>query len=183
MHIENVNLVIRNAVADDAETLCNWWNDGIVMAHAGFPAGLGTTPQKIVHDLAMDSDEDHRRLIIEHDMIPIGEMSYRNTGNRTVEIGIKICDFDKHEKGIGTKALKMLISCLFDEMDYEKIVIDTNLTNTRAQHVYEKIGFRKISINCNSWKNQVGEMQSSVEYELTRTEYLDNHNLTVHEEQ
>ena len=78
MRIENEHLVIRNAIADDAETLCSWWNDGKVMAHAGFPNGLGTSPQKIVHDLATDSDADHRRLIIEQDCIPIGEMSYRN---------------------------------------------------------------------------------------------------------
>jgi RimJ/RimL family protein N-acetyltransferase len=173
MFLENGNLVIRNAVADDAEILCSWWNDGKVMAHAGFPNGLGITSQEIVDDLATDDDASRRRLIIEQDCTPIGEMSYRNKGHRTAEIGIKICNFAKQEMGLGTKALKMLISCLFDEMDYEKIILDTNLTNTRAQHVYEKIGFRKISTNYDSWKNQVGEMQSSVDYELTRTEYLD----------
>lgn len=47
MYIEFQNIVIRNASADDAETLCRWWNDGKVMAHAGFPKGLGTTVQKI----------------------------------------------------------------------------------------------------------------------------------------
>lgn len=37
---------------------------------------------------------------------------------------------------------------------YSKIVLDTNLTNTRAQYVYESLGFRKVRtsidycINC-----------------------------------
>jgi RimJ/RimL family protein N-acetyltransferase len=175
MHIEFDHFVIRNAVADDAETLCNWWNDGKVMAHAGFPNGLGTTPQKIMQDLAANTDEDHRCLIIELDSIPIGEMSCKNVGNRTVAIEIKICDFEKQDMGIGTKVLKMLVHSLFVDMGYEKIILDTNLTNTRAQKVYEKIGFRKVATNYNSWKNQMGEMQSSVGYELTRTEYLDKY--------
>lgn len=37
------NICIRNATSDDAETLCIWWNDGSVMAHAGFPNGLYAT--------------------------------------------------------------------------------------------------------------------------------------------
>ena len=31
----------------------------------------------------------------------------------------------------------------------------------RAQHVYEKLGFRKTAVHYNSWKNQLGEMESS----------------------
>ena len=46
------------------------------------------------------------------------------------------------------------------------IFLDTNLKNTRAQHVYEMLGFRKVSVNIDSWKNQLGELQSSVNYEL-----------------
>lgn len=67
----------------------------------------------------------------------------------------------------------MLIQMLFLEMSYDKIILDTNLNNTRAQHVYEKIGFRKLRVNVNSWKNQLGEFQSSVDYEIKRDEFLD----------
>ena len=42
---------------------------------------------------------------------------------------------------------------------------------TRAQHVYEKLGFRKTAVHYNSWKNQLGEMESSVDYELTADEF------------
>lgn len=36
------NLTIRNAETADSDQLSLWWNDGAVMAHAGFPNGLGT---------------------------------------------------------------------------------------------------------------------------------------------
>lgn len=60
----------------------------------------------------------------------------------------------------------MLLASLFEEFGYEKIVLDTNLKNERAQHVYEKLGFKKVRVNFESWKNQLGELESSVDYEL-----------------
>jgi RimJ/RimL family protein N-acetyltransferase len=141
------------------------------MAHAGFPNGLGTTEDEIIKQLSNDNDEIHRRLIIEHAGIPIGEMNYRNKGNETAEIGIKICDFSKQEKGYGTKLLSMLINSLFTDMGYKKIILDTNVKNTRAQHVYEKLGFKKLRVNENAWKDQLGEYQTSIDYELNKVDF------------
>lgn len=172
MFIRRNNLTIRNASPEDAAILGKWWRDGKIMAHAGLPKGICITDKEIEKELANDSDETHRRLIIEVDGLAIGEMNYRNKGNGTAQIGIKICDFSKQEKGYGTELLKMLISSLFDDMGYNKIILDTNLNNLRAQHVYEKLGFRKVAVNYNSWRNQLGELQSSVDYELTKNEYL-----------
>jgi Acetyltransferases, including N-acetylases of ribosomal proteins len=165
------NLRIRNATLEDAQMLCQWWNDGKVMAHAGFPNGLHTNTEKIIRELSTDSDDTYRRLIIEVSNIPVGEMSYRNKGNNIAEIGIKICDFSKQEKGHGTLFLKMLISGLFAN-GYEKIILDTNVNNARAQHVYEKLGFKKLRINHNSWKNQLGEPQSSIDYEMLKSQFI-----------
>ena len=172
MHLTYHNLTIRNATTADAPTLAAWWNDGSVMAHAGFPLGLGTTPEKIATDLSTERDDIRRRLILELSGTPIGEMSYRNLGNGTAEIGIKICDTTKQEKGFGRKYLSLLITALFDELGYHRIFLDTNLKNTRAQHVYESLGFRKIRILENTWKDQLGVLQSTVEYELFPDAFL-----------
>ena len=48
--------------------------------------------------------------LIELDEIPIGEMNYGTKGESTACIGIKICDFSKHDKGDGKVLLSMLIS-------------------------------------------------------------------------
>jgi len=48
----------------------------------------------------------------------------------------------------------------------------TNLKNKRAQHVYEQLGFKKIRINENSWKDQLGIWQSIVDYELTEDSFV-----------
>ena len=171
MLLQFKNLTIRNAAIQDANLLSLWWNDGKVMAHAGFPNGTGETADNIAEKIKKDTDEN-RRLIIELDKKPIGEMNYIRKDNDTAEIGIKICDFSEHDKGYGKILLSMLIFSLFNDMGYQKIILDTNANNKRAQHVYEELGFRKVQIKENAWHNQVGELQSSIEYELCQENFV-----------
>lgn len=170
LNIDYNGLCIRNAEENDCEQLAMWWNDGKVMAHAGFPKGLGISAAEIESQLANDSDETKRRLVIEYQDKLIGEMSFYSYENAKYEIGIKICEPAYQEKGLGRIALSMLIEKLF-HMGAKLIFLDTNLNNTRAQHVYEKLGFKKVAINKNSWKDQLGDFQSSVDYELTKDDF------------
>lgn len=173
MNLIKDNLVIRNAMSSDAVRLCAWWNNGEIMAHAGFPNGTGDTPERIRESLVTDNDDTHRRHIIEYEGKPIGEMNYRNKGSGIAEIGIKICDFTRQEQGLGTTLLSMFINALFTYYGYEKICLDTNAKNKRAQHVYEnKLGFKVKATHENSWRDQLGEMQSSIDYELTKEDWL-----------
>ncbi|MBE6936466.1 MAG: GNAT family N-acetyltransferase [Ruminococcaceae bacterium] len=174
MYLTKDRLTIRNAGPADAATLCRWWNDGAVMAHAGFPNGLGTTEEAIREKLRSDSDETSRRLMIERDGTPIGEMSFHNLGEGRVEIGIKICEATEQEKGYGTTLLRMLFHALYQELCYQIIQIDTNLSNTRAQHVYEKLGAIKTGVYYDNWRNQLGELQSQVVYELPQAVFYEN---------
>jgi len=171
MQLKYNTLTIRNATISDSDLLSKWWNDGKVMAHAGFPNGTGQTPGEIAKSLQQDTDDTRRRLILENDGTSIGEMNYRNSGDGIAEIGIKICDFSMQEKGYGKILLSMLIGELFS-MGYKKIALDTNLNNTRAQHVYETLGFSKIRVNIDSWKNQLGELQTSIDYELFENNFI-----------
>ncbi|KAB3529398.1 GNAT family N-acetyltransferase [Alkaliphilus serpentinus] len=168
MYLEKGDLIMRSATLSDTKILANWWNDGKVMAHAGFPNGIGISEETILKNL---KPEQNPLFILEINGKPVGEMSYRDIEENVAEIGIKICDFSVQTKGYGTQFLKMLISYLFEQRGYERIILDTNLKNKRAQHVYEKIGFRKIRVNIDSWENQLGEVQSSVDYEITKEEF------------
>ena len=166
MYIQYDTLLIRDAVTADAQQLTAWWNDGAVMAHAGFPLGLGTTVEKVIAGLG------NGRLVLEENERLIGEACYRKVGEGIAEIGIKICETDCQNRGLGRVILSMLISWLFAQ-GFEKIVLDTNLTNLRAQHVYESLGFRKLRINIDSWTDQLGNKQSAVDYELTKDYFVD----------
>ena len=166
------DICIRNAVEADCRQLADWWNDGEVMAHAGFPNGVGTTVEEVAMQISAEQDDRGRTLIIESCGKPIGEMNYHRLDGNVAEIGIKICDFDYQEKGLGRIALSMLIKELFST-GFEKIILDTNLNNERAQHVYEKLGFKKLRVNIDAWEDQLGVMQSSVDYELIPEEFCD----------
>ena len=184
MRLEQGKLCIKNAEKEDCKQLVSWWNDGAVMAHAGFPNGLGTNEEKVQKQIAADSDDTRRRLIIWYDRNRIGEMSYANLGdnleeigedaieNHTADIGIKICNPTFQEKGLGKIVLSMLIRELFSR-GYTKIVLDTNLKNKRAQHVYERLGFQKVNVRMDAWIDQVGEKQNVVDYELTKEHFVD----------
>ena len=63
----------------------------------------------------------------------------------------------------------MLIEELF-HMGAQLIFLDTNLNNTEHS-MYMKLGFKRIAIHCDSWKNQLGELQSTVDYELTKGDF------------
>ncbi len=184
MRLEQGKLCIKNAEQEDCKQLVSWWNDGAVMAHAGFPNGLGTNEEKVQKQIAADSDDTRRHLVIWYDGNRIGEMSYANLGdsleetgedtieNRTADIGIKICNPTFQENGLGKIVLSMLIRELFSR-GYTKIVLDTNLKNKRAQHVYERLGFQKVNIRMDAWIDQVGDKQSVVDYELTKEHFVD----------
>lgn len=167
---EKGNISLRLADRADSKLLCAWWNDGKVMAHAGFPKGLNTTVNHIIGQITSE-DENYHRLILEVKQIRIGEMSYR-IREREAEIGVKICNSSYREQGIGTIALRLLIEHLFSEKHVDMIHLDTNLENTRAQHVYEKLGFCKVKVHIDSWRDQLGELQSFVEYELGKENYI-----------
>lgn len=169
MELQDRELTLRHALPADAPQLAAWWNDGTVMAHVGY---LGTTAEEVAQKLAGDADRVHRRIILELAGKPIGEMNYRDLGEDTAEIGIKICVTAEQNHGLGRRALSLLIRYLFEELGYGKIVLDTNLNNLRAQHVYESLGFRKVAIHENAWTDQLGEAQSSVDYELLPAEFI-----------
>lgn len=162
MLIHYHNLIIRDAQQEDCDILAVWWNDGNLMAHAGYPNGLHTNKKQVWEEMKQSS---RKRLIIEKNQIPIGEMSYMDIGNQVADIGIKICVVSEQEKGYGKKILTLFINELF-HIGFQKIILDTDTSNHRAQHVYETLGFKKIRINPDCFINQAGEKISSIDYEL-----------------
>ncbi len=103
MELQYENITIRNAAVTDAELLARWWNDGGVMAHAGYPNGLGTTARKVAGQIRQESDSTVRRYMILLDGVRVGEMVHRQINPRVCEIGIKICQPEKQNQGYGKK--------------------------------------------------------------------------------
>lgn len=99
-------------------------------------------------------------------------MNYRIIQNNKTEIGIKICNPHYHEIGLGRVILSLFIKELFN-IGCKVIILDANVNNKRAQHIYEILGFKKIRVNTDSWKDQLGNLQSSIDYELIEENFND----------
>lgn len=143
MRIEKDNIVIRSATVNDAVLLNTWWNDGKVMEHAGFPNGTGESLEETIDLIKGHEGKLSQICIIEIDGKPVGELSYGICDDNTAYPGWKICDFSYHNKGYGTKIIKMLFEFIFTDeaintkIPIKKIVWDTMLENKAAQYVYE----------------------------------------------
>lgn len=138
MRLGKGTCILRSAKKADCEQLAIWWNDGTIMAHAGFYEGIHTTKEEVWENIQKDLP-NKVRLMMEYEEQPIGEMCFFEVDAQTVEIGIKICVQDKQNHGLGKVYLDMLISYLFTK--YDTIVLSTMKENTRAQHVYEQLNF------------------------------------------
>ncbi len=49
-------------------------------------------------------------------------------------------------KGLGRRALRVLVSALFEQRGAARVIIDPAVTNTRAIRAYEAAGFEKIKV-------------------------------------
>lgn len=59
------------------------------------------------------------------------------------------------------------------ELGNETISLTTNLKNKRAQHVYEKLGFKVDKITYGEWEDQLGCPQNTVYYSLVKKDFND----------
>jgi len=166
MELINKDLCIRNARPEDAATLTTWWNDGAIMAHAGFPHGLNTSVETVRNQIINQDQTKHTRMMIVYQDRAIGEMSYRLLENKTAEIGIKICQADLRERGLGSQLLTMLLDYLFCQLGMDRVILDTDESNTRAQHVYEKLGFIQVGRRPGAFQDQDGNKRTPIDYEL-----------------
>lgn len=73
----------------------------------------------------------------------VGELKiYDITAGESAWLGITVKNAAYKDQGIGTKAEQLAIEYVFHELDIPVLYADSVLTNTRSQHVLEKVGFQ-----------------------------------------
>jgi RimJ/RimL family protein N-acetyltransferase len=78
----------------------------------------------------------------------LGHCSLNNVRpiNRTAKVSIAIYSEDNRGRGYGTDALQVLLEVGFNYLNLHRIGLNVFESNTRAIHVYEKIGFTKVGV-------------------------------------
>ena len=112
-------------------------------------------------------------MIVKNDGFSIGELSFHNLDltNKSCEIGIKICELSEQGKGYGEEALRGFINYLFRTYELHRIELDTLLENKRAQHLYQKVGFKVVGVKRDVWLDPEGNYRSAVVMDLLKNDF------------
>ena len=98
--------------------------------------------EKVQRYLQRQIDLKRIPLAIMSDEEIVGEIIIKNIEpHKCATLGITLKNAKYKDRGIGTQAEKLAVRYVFDELDIPTIFADTIKTNTRSQHVLEKIGF------------------------------------------
>ena len=72
----------------------------------------------------------------------VGEIILKNIeDHKCATMGISLKNQKYKDHGIGTAAERLAVQFVFNELDIPTLYADTIQTNTRSQHVLEKVGF------------------------------------------
>jgi len=75
----------------------------------------------------------------------VGEIIIKNIAeHQSATLGLAMKNARYKDRGFGTKAEQLVIQYVFNELDIPVLYADTILSNTRSQHVLEKVGFQFI---------------------------------------
>lgn len=78
----------------------------------------------------------------------VGELKlYDIVEGKCATLGITMKNRKYKDKGFGTQAERLAIEYVFHELDIPVLYADSILTNTRSQHVLEKVGFQLIYVD------------------------------------
>ena len=82
---------------------------------------------------------------IMHGQEMVGEMVIKNIEpGKCATMGLAMRNAQYKDRGFGTRAEQLAIQYVFHELDIPVLYADALITNTRNQHVLEKVGFRLI---------------------------------------
>ena len=75
----------------------------------------------------------------------VGEIVIKNiVEHQCATMGLALKNTSYKDRGIGTRAEQLAIQYVFNELDIPVLYADSILSNTRSQHVLEKVGFKFI---------------------------------------
>jgi RimJ/RimL family protein N-acetyltransferase len=145
---EGTNICLRGFELEDAPIIAQYYNDLDVRRFLDHPIPLSlqdaeewiqntweTAKKGKAYFFAIALKESNR-LIGTCGLFGISQI------NRKAELMIVIYNKKYWGKGFGTEAIHLLLNYGFRQLNLHRIFLFTHTSNTRAQRIYEKIGFK-----------------------------------------
>ena len=90
-------------------------------------------------------DLGRKAFAIVHGDEMVGELIIKNIEpGKCATLGLTMKNTRYKDRGFGTQAERLAVEYVFRELDIPALYADALVTNTRSQHVLEKVGFRLI---------------------------------------
>lgn len=152
--LKEEKIILRSAKKEDILFFHRWINDPKIMTFwygRDKPKTLAWAKKHFLPMVVGKSPSECWTMEVEGK--PIGFMYNTpsqdgDTGEFTgrVELDILVGDKGEQGKGYGTDALRAMITYAFKKQKAERVFISPRVSNERAIHVYEKVGFKKEGI-------------------------------------
>jgi ribosomal-protein-alanine N-acetyltransferase len=166
---------LRPLEPEDADLVSRWYADDRVRKLMGDPPqSFAARRDRYAAAAREDGDRVYRFIIcLLQDDAPIGrtDIFEIDRGNGSCAFGITIGDPELWGRGLGTDAVNALVDFAFGELRMERVWLDTDAANTRAQAAYAKAGFVQEGRLRHVWF-QDGEYLDDIRMALLREDWL-----------
>ena len=173
--LETTDFYLRGFQQNDLPYLSSWLDDKVVTQY--LEMGRRPTRQKDIEqflDIAQNEESAVVFSIIEREeKKPIGYCGLYliDWVSRRAQINILVGQKEFWDKGIGSRACKILLEYAFSHLNLNSVQLGVNVENKRACKAYEKVGFvlegqRREFLFCN------GEYNDMLVYSILKTEYM-----------
>lgn len=103
------------------------------------------TEETVNRYIQRQHDLKRKALAIMFDGEIVGEIVIKNiVEHKCATMGLSMKNAKYKDRGFGTKAEQLATQYVFNELDIPVLYADSILSNTRSQHVLEKVGFKFI---------------------------------------
>ncbi len=137
---------LRAREPEDEPQLYEWFNDPEVTEHLSirYPVSHKSEREFIerASDVAYGNINFAIETLAEGKMIGGCGLEKSSPENRNAELGIAIGDKAYWDGGYGTDTMRTLVRFGFEMMNLHRVQLDVYANNSRAMHVYEKVGFK-----------------------------------------
>ena len=165
---------LRELERKDIVAINKWRNNPELISLLGAPFRFinSEVDEQWFEDYMNRRNSNVRCAIVDYQDTPIGLISLTSVNriNQTAKLHIMIGDLELCNKGIGSLAIKEMLLHAFNNMNLRRIELSVLSDNTRAQKVYEKVGFIREGIKRKAvFKN--GQFVDMFLYSILKEEY------------
>jgi RimJ/RimL family protein N-acetyltransferase len=168
------HVYLRPLEPEDADLVSRWYADDRVRKLMGDPPlSRARRRQRYEDSVGRDGDDVYRFMICRlTDDEPVGrtDVFEIDRANGSCAFGLTIGDPAHWGQGLGTDAVVAIQDFAFGELRMERLWLDTDAHNERAQAVYRKAGFQAEGVLRHAWF-QDGAYLDDVRMSILRDEW------------